>query len=114
MGKVYHEFFLVQQHIEGLKGMPEERREQVTGLWVDRWNQGHSPLHAAGYALDPELRTHDFDTEVSMTGLWQLRPAKSCNYWYPGYTLPKGPLHCLSSDTNPCGSGAGTTLWSDA
>lgn len=73
MGKVYHEFYQVQQHIEGLKGMPEERREQVKELFLTRWNQGHSHLHGAGYALDPEFRKHDFDQEVSdLALLWHL------------------------------------------
>ena len=64
MGKVYHEVFLVQEHFEGLKGMPPERKEEVVGIFVARWNQGFSKMHGAGYGLDPEYRNHDFPQEV--------------------------------------------------
>lgn len=64
MGKVYHEFFQVLQHIEGLKGWPADRKEEVKDLFLARWNQGSSALHCAGYALDPEYREHDFSEEV--------------------------------------------------
>lgn len=51
----------MQQHIEELKGMPEDRRQQVLDLHVSRWKEGYSILHGAGYATDPEFRTHDFN-----------------------------------------------------
>ena len=64
MGKVYHEFFQVQEHFEGLTGMPTERKKQVVDLWGKRWEQAFSPMQAAGYALDPEYRMHEFASEV--------------------------------------------------
>lgn len=64
IGKVYHEFFQIQQHVDSIKGMPEDRREVVSGLVLKRWNQGYSTAHGAAYALDPEFRTHDFDAEA--------------------------------------------------
>jgi hypothetical protein len=35
------------------------KRQQVKQLVVHRWNQLHSPIHAAGYILDPEFCDHD-------------------------------------------------------
>lgn len=67
MGKVYHGFFQVQEHIKALPGMPEDRREEVLSLFTKRWEQGHSLLHAAGYALDPDYREHDFENEVQIS-----------------------------------------------
>ena len=80
MGKVYHEFYQVLEHIQGLKGMPADRKAKVVELFEARWNQGFSPLHGAGYALDPEYRTHTFSQEVGfeLLGLYSMRPCMSC------------------------------------
>jgi hAT family C-terminal dimerisation region len=59
MGKVYHCGLLIQTQLEkGIQGLTLGQLYSVKALWDERWEQLHSPLHAAGIALDPEFRRH--------------------------------------------------------
>ena len=64
MGKVYHGFYQLQEHIKGIDGMDKDRQEQLEQLLVACWDAAHSPLHGAAYALDPEYQSHDFSEEA--------------------------------------------------
>ena len=51
MGKVYDRMFMIGQKIEERKGIPWA--SQAKRYHDERWEYLHSPMHAAGYALDP-------------------------------------------------------------
>lgn len=57
-GKVYHRFFALTEAISSTE-LSEDKKEQLLPLVQARWDQAHSELHAAGYALDPEFWDHD-------------------------------------------------------
>lgn len=68
-GKVYHRFYSLMEHVKNLQGVSQAKKDQILPKIEERWNQGHSDMHAAGYALDPEFTSHDYsgNEEVGWT-----------------------------------------------
>ena len=67
-GKLYHECFELQEHISNLE-LDDDEKAQVSEAFTARWNMLHSPLHAAGYVLDPEFVKHDQHANEEVCGL---------------------------------------------
>jgi hypothetical protein len=62
--------------------LPAARKNEVKQLANNRWNMLYSPMHAAGFVLNPEFQTYDqHANEEVMEGFWQmvnkLAPAES-------------------------------------
>lgn len=57
-GKVYHRFFALKETIKDME-IDENKKAEIIPLIEERWEQAHSEMHSAGYALDPEFCTHD-------------------------------------------------------
>lgn len=70
VGKVYHGFYTLGEHIESLDVSYKEKLREAHG---ERWAYGHVSLFAAAYALDPEYISHDHasNEEVSR-GLFDM------------------------------------------
>jgi hypothetical protein len=62
MGKVYLKMAELLSAIREMVDLREERRVKLEELVISRWNYMHSPLHAAGYVLDPQFVTRDQHT----------------------------------------------------
>jgi hAT family C-terminal dimerisation region len=59
MGKVYNYGLMITTQLQqAIPNLSEEHLKEVSVLWAARWEQLHTPLHAAGFALDPEFRGH--------------------------------------------------------
>lgn len=57
VGKIHSRAYAVQQHLASAQqqlGVPAAVMEQVKKVWQDRWAFMDSPMHGAGYCLDPE------------------------------------------------------------
>ena len=65
-GKVYHRFYALLEHVKAL-GIEEARKQQLLPLIERRWEMAHSHMHAAGYALDPEFVSHDYNTNAEVS-----------------------------------------------
>lgn len=73
MGKMYWKMWNVQQQVmkavddagEEGEGIP---REELSGMWLDRWNGMHSPLHGAGYCLEPEHKEDQWNRNDEVMG----------------------------------------------
>ena len=59
-GKVYHRFFSLMEHVREMEALDDDRRDALLEIIEKRWNDAHSDMHAAGYALDPEFLTHAY------------------------------------------------------
>lgn len=64
-GKVYHRFYALGEGVKALD-IDEARKDQLLPLITARWNQAHSDMHAAGYALDPEFMSHDHSSNTEV------------------------------------------------
>jgi len=65
VGKIHFNCYKVQESIEQCD-LPSAEKEAVAKIWSERWTQLQSPMHAAGYCLDPQFVddegcTHDPD-----------------------------------------------------
>ena len=56
MGKIYHGFFLVGEH---LKASTVPYKKALIEAFDERWAYGHVDMIAAAYVLDPEFVSHD-------------------------------------------------------
>lgn len=54
--KVYQAWFLVQDAIERLEGLPADLKASIVACVRHRWDYGYTMIHGAGYVLDPEFR----------------------------------------------------------
>ena len=58
-GKMYWGWYqLVEERWPVAAGLSAAQRREVTKLANKRWEMLHSPLHSAGYTLDPEFWDH--------------------------------------------------------
>lgn len=65
---------MIQEELENLGDFfPEDVRSQVLQLFHERWKMLHSPMHAAGYALDPE-----FINDMAVTSNEEVRCHCAC------------------------------------
>jgi hypothetical protein len=57
-----------------IKGpLPASHKREVEPLAMKRWNMLHSPLHAAGFVLDPKYQSFDqHGNEEVMQGFWKI------------------------------------------
>jgi hypothetical protein len=67
MGKIYDRMFMIGAKID-------ERdygwKDKAAEIHAKRWEYLHSPMHSAGYALDPEFMEHQADMDdATQTGL---------------------------------------------
>lgn len=71
-GKVYHRFFNLVEHIKEMQNLDEDRKEELLLIIERRWEDAHSDMHSAGYALDPEYAGHDYfsNEEVAIHLNW--------------------------------------------
>lgn len=53
-GKVHLAAYNIQRHLAAEHGLPAAVKRLVQRKWEDRWAYMDSPLHGAGYCLDPE------------------------------------------------------------
>jgi hAT family C-terminal dimerisation region len=59
MGKVYNWGLLISEHLkQPIPDLERYKLNTVSAKWTYRWEQLHSDLHAAGFALDPEFHQH--------------------------------------------------------
>jgi hypothetical protein len=70
MGKIYDRMFMIGAKID-------EReyawKDMAAGIHANRWEYLHSPMHSAGYALDPEFMEHQGDMDdATQTGLMTI------------------------------------------
>lgn len=72
MGKIYDRMFLISERIRNSK-VPW--KAQAMKIHEDRWEYLHSPMHSAGYALDPEFwetkGAHDTATQEGLLTVMQ-------------------------------------------
>ena len=54
--KVYQAWFMVQEAIEQLEGLPTDLKDSIIALIRYRWDYGFTIIQGAGYVLDPEYR----------------------------------------------------------
>lgn len=73
VGKVYHPFFALEEHISGMQSLAKAKREAILPMIRKRWNEATSLMHLAGYALDPEIVTHDYTSND------EVIPVSSCS-----------------------------------
>ena len=70
MGKIYHGMWEVGESLKklkkgGIQGFPDLKLTQarfveLESAWNHRWAMLHSPMHAAGYVLDPEFQNQTY------------------------------------------------------
>lgn len=77
-GKVYHRFFSLMEHIREMD-MDDDRKAPLLEFTEKRWNDAHSDMHAAGYATDPEFRTHDYTSNEEVRAFALLIHCYSSN-----------------------------------
>lgn len=56
MGKFYAKMEHLVTTMQEMEGLTPEQRSAIVTILQDRWRLVHSPLHCAGYVLDPEYR----------------------------------------------------------
>eukprot|EP00967_Tisochrysis_lutea_P128666 scaffold220372_cov26-Tisochrysis_lutea.AAC.1 len=71
MGKVYDKMFSIGQRIEAMQDRVPWFKE-LAKLHAERWEYLHSPMHAAGYALDPQYMQTVGDLDDATTEGLQL------------------------------------------
>lgn len=86
-GKVYHGFFQLTQLVNDMN-IADAKKEQLLPLINKRWEQGHSVLHAAAYALDPEFWEHEVNSNsevcsTSVSFVYMARQLKEAWGWLP-------------------------------
>ncbi|KAF5826185.1 hypothetical protein DUNSADRAFT_4270 [Dunaliella salina] len=54
ISKVYFNCYQLQEHFSECKAFKPEKMQLVKDIFSDTWEWLHSPLHAAGFLLDPE------------------------------------------------------------
>jgi hypothetical protein len=62
VGKIHSRAHAVQQHLAAARtklGVPQAVAQLVQQVWKNRWDFMDSPMHGAGYCLDPEFLTDD-------------------------------------------------------
>lgn len=64
VGKVYHGFFELGGHLQGLQNCPYQ--EKLTEAHEERWAYGHVPFFGAAYVLDPEYVDHQQFTNAEV------------------------------------------------
>lgn len=72
VSKVYSKAHKVQQTLDSAsdKSVPAEFIEAARDFFSSRWDMMHTPLHGAGYALDPEfLDVNMYELSEPMEGL---------------------------------------------
>eukprot|EP00966_Prymnesium_polylepis_P086054 1991594-Prymnesium_polylepis.1 len=62
MGKVYDRMFMIG---EKMKARTVTWKAQAEKIHASRWEYLHSPMHAAGYALDPEFMSTEGETDAA-------------------------------------------------
>ncbi|KAG1665603.1 hypothetical protein FOA52_003250 [Chlamydomonas sp. UWO 241] len=76
MGKIYKRCSDLKAHLAALKpvaGVMSARDiKDMQTAWRNRWNQLYSPLHAAGYALDPQFQLVAGHNEEVTSGLLEM------------------------------------------
>jgi hypothetical protein len=72
MGKVYPSMFKALEQIKALDFLSPSECARIHTRFNKRWEQLHSPLHAAGYVLDPEFLSHQQHPEEVMEGFLQV------------------------------------------
>ena len=65
VGKVYHRCFALMEEVEALS-ITAAHKKELKQLIRTRWDMLHSPMHAAGYALDPEFQLHEHNKNVEV------------------------------------------------
>lgn len=75
MGKVYHGCFTVLEQVRTCS-VPEDVKGVLEDLAMSRWAMLHSPLHAAGYLLDPEYWDHEITTNEEVMEGFDMVVAK--------------------------------------
>jgi hypothetical protein len=72
-GKIYHEMFQLGERLDSILAKPEAKRimsigelQEVKGFWYSRWENLHSILHSAAFALDVEYHYIDHTKNVEL------------------------------------------------
>mgnify|MGYP003685936907 CR=1 FL=1 len=72
MGKVYDGMFMIGQRIESMQSKVPWFKD-LAKVHAGRWEYLHSPMHAAGYALDPQyMQTVGDLDDATMDGLQKI------------------------------------------
>jgi hypothetical protein len=70
VGRIYWRMHEIKEEISELQA-PANHRNDVVRLLSERWEMLHSPMHAAGFVLDPQYQTYDqHANEEVMEGFW--------------------------------------------
>jgi hypothetical protein len=64
--KIYQRAADVERGIEMVPNLAAESKAVLQDMWLRRWEQLHSPLHAAAYVLDPEFAFNEADLPDQM------------------------------------------------
>jgi hypothetical protein len=116
-GKVYHEMFKTGKLLESMLAsdvysfIPRSVHNDIHAKWLQRWTDLHSPLHGAGYCLDPEYNKHDhsscpealqdlFEMCDRVHGQGTAASAKAQKDWHCAYKARTGILAKESTWTN--------------
>ena len=70
MGKIYERMYIIGEKIEA-SSVPW--KAQAASIHAARWEYLHSPMHSAGYALDPEMLNTEGETDA--------RPRRMASCW---------------------------------
>lgn len=71
MGKVYDRMFCVSERIK--KSEVDWMKDEAAEFVANRWEYMHSPMHSAGYVLDPEfLNIEDEHDSATQDGLFEI------------------------------------------
>jgi hypothetical protein len=99
MGKVYNRAFKVQEHIDSFSDCdrtPQHFLNDVAAIFRSRWDAMHTPLRAAGYALDPEF-AHVNDALICSFGAQKCHVSALGPYTVDSQALQSAPISVFCS-----------------
>ena len=71
IGKVYEGIDKMVERIKELEADPD-KKEELRVLCQKRWDQYHSPMHAAAFVLDPEFQGTGQERDKEVSDGWDL------------------------------------------